>query len=479
MPKKGSKKSKTVPAELVREMAALLLKEKQCPTAQPKKRRRRNRRRAGAPSAELPTGVIRNPGVAPVTVTGEDFLEDISLSSSTEDGAVLLTLPLHPPDWGGTHAASLLRSYERYRLRSLEVHVSTRASKVIGGGYLAGISQDATRGILGGKSRARQAKAAVKALAGSVSSPLAESVRVIMPPGNNPQVWRYVNSDDTDLASYGNFYLVVDGAPNFVQGLTVATLSVSLKWSLELASPTTEAMASGAQAVVIPKGERLGKSAESAFLADPHNPYNASWWAAANAFNFGSVIAISPPITRGTRTFKDTEGKEFSAANFARLSWHSQKDQLRFAFYSDAAAALADPEPGPEGAAGRLQFTGEDLDPAHDLYLSEVAVAWKKSSSVAAAPRGGKARLLVNARAPMLEDQGGKSLLRLQSIKEAVADLQGAVREIYQHIEQQPYGTLTSPIFTVMAPVPARAEDPQGPSADTSSEVSEFEQVDI
>lgn len=481
MPKKGSKKAHSVSAQLVHEVAAAMMAMKlpsAAGSATPKRARRRRRRQGGQATALPSGGVVKNPGVAPVTVTGEDFLEDIGVDARTEDGAVLLTLPLHPPSWSGTHAASLLRSYERYRLRDLEVLVSTRASKVIGGGYLAGCSPDASRGLVGGKGASRQAKAAVKAMPGSVSAPLSESVRVVMQPGNNPQVWRYTDSGgEVDIESYGNFYLVVDGAPNFVTGLNAATLSINLKWRLELASPTTGAKSSGALVAMVPKNQTVAKAAESEFCVDPYHPLNGYWARMAETFNFGSVIAISPPLTTKFKQH-DKGGSADKVAGFARISWHSQRDQLRVFFYESYADAEDDAEPGPEGGKTALNLDGATVSSTHDTYFSEVASRWK-SSGFRRAPPGGQARLLVDARAGRLERQGEDVISGLQRVWESLGTLQAITTDIFRHVEQTPYGTPFSPLYTVPVPIASRGTGPEGepplPSPSASSLTAGFE----
>lgn len=474
MPNKGSKKVRSVSSALVHDVAAAMMALKVTPPAPsaPKRKRQRRRKAAGQGPLLPLDGVVKNPGVAPVVVTGEDFLEDIGVDSRTEDGAVLLTLPLHPPSWGGTHAASLLRSYERYRLRNLEVLVSTRASKVIGGGYLAGCSPDASRGLVGGAGAARQAKAAVKAMPGSVSAPLSESVRVVMQPGNNPQVWRYTDSGgDLDIESYGNFYLVVDGAPNFVTGLNAASLSINLKWRLELASPTTGAKASGALVAMVPKNQKGSRAGESEFCVDPYHTLNAYWAKMAETFNFGSVIALSPPISSG---FKDHAKSSAKTAGFARISWHSQKDQLRIFFFETYEDAEEDAEPGPEGGTKALHIEGTTISSTHDTYCSEVASRWKSSFSRRRAP-GGQARLLVDARAGRLERQGEEASQLLAALNSNVQQLYQELHDLKRHVEQSPYGTLFSPLYTVPVPVmPQEPAPPPSPLATGSTSGFEF-----
>lgn len=476
---KGSKKVPSVSAQLVHEVAAAVMALQTPVVGPPKKKKRPRRRRGGRgggnTAAALPSGgVVKNPGVAPVTVTGEDFLEDIGMDAKTEDGAVLMTLPLHPPSWGGTHAASLLRSYERYRLRSLEVLVSTRASRVIGGGYLAGCSPDASRGLVGGAGAAKQAKAAVKAMPGSVSAPLAESVRVVMPPGNNPQVWRYTDSSgDLDIESYGNFYLVVDGAPNFVTGLNAATLSINLKWRLELASPTTGAKASGALVAMVPKNQAVTKAGESEFCVDPYHPLSGYWAKMAETFNRGSVIAISPPLTQKFKQHSG-EGAADKIAGFARISWHVAYDQLRVFFFETYSDAEGDPEPGPEGGNKALKLSGTTVVSTHDTYFSEVASRWKQTLQRGVPPVK-QARLLVDAKATRLEKQGEEVLQRLDGFGHMLEGLTEQLRELYNHVEQSPYGTVTSPLWTVVTPVPVRSEAPPSQSPSPGGSSASFE----
>lgn len=382
-----------------------------------------------------------------ITLSGEDFVGDIVVDSTVADGAVLMTVPVHPPAWNGSHAASLLTSFERYRLLALKFMVSSRASSVVGGGYLAGVSTDATRGLAGAEG-GRAAKLRVRALAGSTSAPLVSSSTVVLPSGNNTSVWRYSDaSRDIDIATYGYFFLVLDGKPAFMTGLTQVSLSVQVSWRMQLASPTVGAtVASGVHSAKVPANNQLKKAAEYNRAGDPYHPYNQAWVDAANRFTFGSIIAVSPPV----------QCESAGDGKFARLSWHSQRDQLRFCFFDTYAKAEANPEPGPSNV-NPLQFTTDPVTSSVDIYLHEVgykeASKEEREARLAAdfhwaltGPRALRSALLTRDEAALAVQRESAKLLK---------KVQDRLVAVERTLSGQASGTYLDPVKVVVeAPVP-------------------------
>lgn len=404
----------------------------------PQKKKKRVRRRGGA--SPMAQGSV-------ITVSGDDFIRDVVIDANTVDGAVLVTTPIHPPSWPGTHAASLLASFERYKLLSAHFNVSSRVSSVVGGGYIAGVSTDATRGLAGAEG-GRQAKLRVRALAGSVSAPLVQSARVVVPPGNNAQVWRYSDASlSVDVATYGYFFLVLDGKPTFMTGMTEASLSVQVTWRMQLASPTVGAtQATGVHAARIPANQKLTKSKEYDRAGDPYHPFNQAWVDAANRFGFQDIIAVSPPLNVAAT----------GDGRFARLSWHSQRDQLRLCFFDTYKKAEDTPEPGPSSEVP-LKFAQDGVTSTVDTFLH--VIGWRPSTAeereerlnadfhwALAGPRAYRAALLTR----------DETSVRVQmDINRSLRKVHDRIGQLEQAVQAQSKGTLLDPVkVMVESPLP-------------------------
>jgi hypothetical protein len=167
-------------------------------------------------------------------MSGVDWIDSEEVSSSTPEGAILVSLDLNPINWPNTHIGAMARTFEKYRFTRLVMKISTRVPTIAAGGYVAAINPDPTVTISG-----TVARRMVRALPGSISAPWWQSSQVTLACDGR---WLYTaNSgsiENVRWVSPGKFVLICDAPPLNVAGTGKMRVVVEMVWTVEFAVPS-------------------------------------------------------------------------------------------------------------------------------------------------------------------------------------------------------------------------------------------------
>jgi len=298
-------------------------------------RRRRNRNRAKVGTMGVvpqPNGVIYYRGEQPTVLSGEDLLADFTVTTNSLPGHVVISMPVQPQQWAGTHLCTLLSSYEQYRLKSVTFQISCNAPQQVGGGYLAGVTPDPDQLLEPGLPTRRY----LRALAGSVGAPWVINSSVTMNPIN--KMVTTVVASATAENSWGKFMLAVDQPPVGVTANSRFMGEVSVHWTVELMSPS---------AAQPPRGDREWEL-NAVTGADLNTgcwmiPAAATKWRAFwEASHYDNVYYLSTPFAGWTTLPDKTD--EASAA-FIRTSADTSSNPFLVFFATIEDARKVGPSP--------------------------------------------------------------------------------------------------------------------------------------
>lgn len=300
--------------------------------------RRRNRGRRGraqgtmnvvAPLATAP--VYRNIRGITTTIVGTDYLDTDTVKVDTKDGLIVQRMQLNPMSWVGSHAAVVAKGYERFRFRSLQIRLSSRAPTTTSGGYVAGINPDPNNEM-----RRHNARRSVRALYGSVSSPwwASTTLPTLMLQNN----WLFCDSADSDrrLWSAGELLVVVDGSPANITGSIRLTTECS--YTIEFMGPTVQEEDKSEPTLTLTQGDQKTTADKRSVLAD------GDWDKAWNMSAYEIVYLLAPEWKDiGKNAMGDTV-----PAKYARSANYNAGTHV-FVFFEDYDSAF-DAGPNPQGS---------------------------------------------------------------------------------------------------------------------------------
>jgi hypothetical protein len=317
--------SAAVVRDLAKAMDTLSMMKAQNPSRKQKKRKTPGPGAGGSAAPVAYGNVVTNKVPNAINVPGVDFIDAEQVTSGAKPGDTLLVLSLNPARWKGTHIAQLCESYERYRFTRLSFIVNSRAPTAVGGGYFAGTDLDPER-IPGVDPRRF-----VRSLPGSKSAPFWMGVTV---PVNIPSSQhKYIAAGEEErLSSYGNFYLVVDQAPNAVGVISGGIqLTVEVQYNVQLIEPIT-AQRVDAAVIHFPE-DNIPFDADGVGALVEGTKWKTCW----DQAQYDYPYEIFP--TKASIKMKDPDGSEVSPAYFRSLK--TSDDKPAFVFFKDIATARA------------------------------------------------------------------------------------------------------------------------------------------
>lgn len=292
-----------------------------------------------------PQSIVVTKAVRPLIVSGRDYLGQVTLDSSVGIGGLIYEKLIDPVLFRKTHIQTLMRAYAMYRITNGTFHITSMASQVSGGGYVAGVTPDSTETLPGGEDLLRYATT----LPGSTTAAFStREVNVQLPRDNNTMVKRYTDASvNTDLGAYGQFFIAATAPPQFLQGVTALTLSISFSWTVELTVPKADS--NGTTGTILPAGSLctyngLSQGGFTWFLAikaasDP--VWNRVW----DQSRYPDIYSMNPPMEGfvihapdGTND-PDNQEPTAEATHFRVSNTDGLHGIVFFASYSDAVEA--------------------------------------------------------------------------------------------------------------------------------------------